>query len=239
MDARLPTGARCVFSAAEVDAAVDRIAAQLAVRLWDARPVVVCLMNGGLPFTADLLRRFYFDLELDYMHLTRYQGVRGGAVRVVRDLDRSLAGRTVLLVDDVLDEGLTLRAAQDAVTVRGATEVVTAVLVRKDVPDAATQADYEVLVASDEFLVGRGMDCDGAYRQLSGIYSLGKMDAEGKAPPLIAPPSENAGKPSGQVAPETTTPRTGASAGAIAGGKPPGQAVPETSTPSRAFEARE
>ena len=193
LDARLPAGARCVFSAAEVDAAVDRVAAQLAVRLWDARPVVVCLMNGGLPFTADLLRRFYFDLELDYMHLTRYQGVRGGAVRVVRDLDRSLAGRTVLLVDDVLDEGLTLRAAQDAVAVQGAAEVVTVVLVRKNVPNATTQADYEVLVASDEFLVGRGMDCDGAYRQLSGIYSLGKMQAEdGKAP------SANVAKPSGE-----------------------------------------
>lgn len=207
MDARLPSGARCVFSAAEVDAAVDRVAAQLAVRLWDARPVVVCLMNGGLPFTADLLRRFYFDLELDYMHLTRYEGVRGGAVRVVHDLDRSLTGRTVLLVDDVLDEGLTLRAAQDAVTVRGAAEVVTAVLVRKNVPNATTQADYEVLVASDEFLVGRGMDFDGAYRQLSGIYSLGKVEAvEGKAPLLVAPPSERAGKPSGDVAPATLTP---------------------------------
>lgn len=211
LDARLPAGARCVFSAAEVDAAVDRVAAQLAVRLWDARPVVVCLMNGGLPFTADLLRRFYFDLELDYMHLTRYQGVRGGAVRVVRDLDRSLAGRTVLLVDDVLDEGLTLRAAQDAVAVQGAAEVVTAVLVRKNVPDATTQADYEVLVASDEFLVGRGMDCDGAYRQLSGIYSLGKMQAEegqeGRVPPFAARPRESAGESTGEPAPATSTRR--------------------------------
>lgn len=175
MDERLPAGARCLHTAAEVDAAVDRVAAQLAVRLWDAHPLVVCLMNGGLPFTADLLRRFYFDLELDYMHLTRYAGVRGGAVRVVRDLQRSLAGRTVLLVDDVLEEGVTLRAAQDAAAVRGAAQVVTAVLVRKHMPNAVTQADYEALAASgDEFLVGRGMDCDGRFRQLSGIYSLGK-----------------------------------------------------------------
>lgn len=201
VDARLPPGARCVFEAAEVDAAVDRLAVRLAVRLWDARPVLVCLMTGGLPFTADLLRRFYFDVELDYMHLTRYQGVRGGAVRVLRDLDRSLAGRTVLLVDDVLDEGLTLRAAQDAVAVRGAAEVVTAVLVRKEVSNAVARADYEALVASNEFLVGRGMDCDGAYRQLSGIYSLGVVEpgkvgeerAEGEG---VAPPeATRAGKP--------------------------------------------
>lgn len=180
MDERLPAGARCLHTAAEVDAAVDRVAAQLAVRLWDVRPLVVCLMNGGLPFTADLLRRFYFDLELDYMHLTRYAGVRGGAVRVVRDLQRSLTGRTVLLVDDVLEEGVTLRAAQDAAAVRGAAQVVTAVLVRKHMPNAVTQADYEALAASgDEFLVGRGMDCDGRFRQLSGIYSLGRTVEEG------------------------------------------------------------
>lgn len=187
-----------MYTAAEVDAAVDRVAAQLAVRLWDAHPLVVCLMNGGLPFTADLLRRFYFDLELDYMHLSRYEGVRGGAVRVVRDLQRPLAGRTVLLVDDVLEEGVTLRAAQDAVAVRGAAQVVTAVLVRKDVPNAATRADYAVLAAADEFLVGRGMDCDGKFRQLSGIYSLGPavQREEAGAPVSLAADSS----------PETTAP---------------------------------
>ena len=179
LDSRLPSGSRCVFSPACVDAAVNRVAARLAVRLWEARPIVVCLMNGALPFTADLLRRFHFDLELDYMHLTRYQGVRGGAVRVVRDLRCSLAGRTVLLVDDVLDQGLTLRAAQDAARARGAAEVVTAVLVRKRVPNAVARADHVALHASNAFLVGRGMDCDGAFRQLSGIYSLPQTPSAG------------------------------------------------------------
>lgn len=171
-DPRLPDGARCVFSAALVDAAVDRLAVRLAVRLWDARPVVVCLMRGALVFTADLLRRFYFDLELDYMHLARYQGVTGGAVQVSRPIERRLDGRAVLLVDDVLDEGVTLRTAQDIVRERGAASVVTAVLVRKAVPSAVARADYAALEGPNEFLVGRGMDCGGAYRQLSGIYSL-------------------------------------------------------------------
>ena len=171
MEANVPAGARCLFSAAEVDIAVDRVAVRLALRLWQTRPVVVCLMNGGLPFTADLLRRFYFDLELDYMHLTRYRDQRGGAVRLVRDLERSLSGRTVLLVDDVLDEGITLRDAQRSVAARGPAEVLTAVLVRKAVPHAAA-ADFAALDAPAEFLIGRGMDSNGSYRQLSGIYSL-------------------------------------------------------------------
>ena len=171
MEAGLPAGAQCIYSAAQVDVAVDRLAVRLALRLWEARPIVVCLMNGGLPFTADLLRRFHFDLELDYMHLARYGGQRGGAVRLLRDLQRPLAGRTVLLVDDVLDEGATLRRAQRVVAEREPAEVLTAVLARKAVPHVA-KADFAALDAPAAFLVGRGMDHNGAFRQLSGIYSL-------------------------------------------------------------------
>ena len=167
----LPTDARCVFDAETVDLAVDRVAVEMALRLWDARPVVVCLMTGGLPFTADLLRRFHFDLELDYLHLSRYRHQTGGEIRFQRRLERSLEGRTVLLVDDVLDEGETLAAAQREVGAAGVTQLLSAVLVRKDT-EAVAIADYAALEGPDEFLVGRGMDCDGAFRQLSGIYAL-------------------------------------------------------------------
>ena len=166
----MPAGSRRVFAAAEVDAAVDRIAVAMATRLWDAHPLVVCMMTGGLQFTADLLRRFHFDLELDYVHIARYDGRAGGAVRFERSLERPLAGRTVLLVDDVLDEGATLRAAKCDMRERGATALA-AVLVRKDV-QALADADFVALEAPNEFLVGRGMDCGGAFRQLSDIYAL-------------------------------------------------------------------
>ena len=172
MGLSLPEDARCLYPAAAVDAAVDRVAVRMAVRLWDAKPIVVCVMKGGLPFTADLLRRFYFDLELDYVHATRYRGVAGGDLRFVRPLERSVAGRTVLLVDDVVDEGVTLGALRDAVAAQGALQVLTAVLVRKAVPNALAPVDYVALEAPDEFLVGRGMDCDGAFRQLSSIHAL-------------------------------------------------------------------
>ena len=168
----LPEDARCLYSAAEVDAAVDRVAVRMAVRLWDAHPIVVCMMTGGLPFAADLLRRFYFDLELDYIHATRYRGADGGPLHFVRQLERSVSGRTVVLVDDVVDEGVTLAAVRTAIAARGAAEVLTAVLVHKTVANACTEPDYSALDAPDAFLVGRGMDCGGAFRQLSGIYAL-------------------------------------------------------------------
>ena len=84
MSGSLPPGSRCLYDARTVDHAVDRVAVEMALKLWDARPVLVCLMNGGLPFTADLLRRFYFDLELDYMHLARYEHQQGGDIRILR-----------------------------------------------------------------------------------------------------------------------------------------------------------
>ena len=167
----MPPGSRCVFAAEAVDEAVERVAVEMALRLWDARPIVVCLMNGGLPFTGDLLRRFHFDLELDYLHLSRYRHTTGGEIRFVRRLERPLAGRTVLLVDDVLDEGETLAAAQRELAAADPAEVLSAVLVRKDTA-AVAEVEYAALEAPDEFLVGRGMDCDGAFRQLSAIYAL-------------------------------------------------------------------
>ena len=169
--ALLPPGARCLFDAAAVDEAVDRVAVDMSLRLWEARPVVVCLMNGGLPFTADLLRRFHFDLELDYMHLTRYRHTEGGEICFLHKLERPLAGRTVVLVDDVLDEGETLLAAQRAVAEAGPAELLSAVLVRKDV-DTVAEVDYAALQVPNEFLVGRGMDYEGRFRQLTGIYAL-------------------------------------------------------------------
>lgn len=174
----LPKGAKLLFSAAEVDAAIDRLAVTLALELWEARPILVCMMNGGLPFTADLLRRFHFPLELDYLHATRYPGspgeggTCGGAVRFERDLQRDLAGRTVVLVDDVLDGGVTLAAAQQRLAAQCPERLICAVMVRKDVANPKASADYVALEAPDEFLIGRGMDLGGAFRQLSGIYSL-------------------------------------------------------------------
>lgn len=172
------TGLECLFPAPAVDAAVDRVAVAMSLELWDSNPLLVCLMNGALPFTADLMRRFYFPVELDYMHLTRYPsageeaGTLGGEVIVKRDLDRSLEGRTVVLVDDILDQGLTLAAAQELIARRRPDRLLTVVMVRKRRADAVAAADFVALDVPGGFVVGRGMDFSGAYRHLSGIYRM-------------------------------------------------------------------
>lgn len=168
----LPEGARCLFDATEVDRAIDQLAVRMAVALWDANPILVCLMNGGLPFTADLMRRFYFPLELDHVRAARYRGTAGGELRIECWPGRPLEGRTVVLLDDVFDEGITLQRVRERLADAGPERVLCAVMVRKDVPGVTFEPDYIALEAPNEFIVGRGMDCDGAYRQLSGIYAL-------------------------------------------------------------------
>ncbi len=108
--------AECLFDAAAVERAVDQLAVRLTVRLNDAHPIVMCVMNGGMILTAELLLRLHFPLEVSYVHATRYRDATHGAVLEWRASPAAdVAGRTVLLVDDVLDEGHTLGRGRRAV----------------------------------------------------------------------------------------------------------------------------
>ena len=170
--------AECLFDAETVRFAIDRVAVRIALDLADARPVVVCVMNGGLPFTAALLARFAFPLEVDYVHARRYREAapgehpRGADLCLRVEPAHALAGRNVLLVDDVLDEGVTLARLKAFVEEQGVAAVRTAVLVDKAVAGRTVAADYAALSAPDRYLVGWGMDYNGWYRNLRAIYAL-------------------------------------------------------------------
>ena len=171
--------ADCLFSPAEVEAALERMATDITVRLAERNPVTLCVMHGGLIVTGRLLPRLNFPLEAGYLHATRYGHELCGShldwrVRPTEDL----RGRTVLLIDDILDEGTTLGAIIDYCREEGAAEVLTAVLVnkehdRKARPDVT--ADFVGLVAPDRFLFGCGMDYKGYWRNASGIYAVKGM----------------------------------------------------------------
>ena len=174
--------AECLYDAAEVDFALDRLAVRMALDLQDAQPILVCVMNGGLRFAAALMRRFAFPLELDYVHAIRYRGgtevsgrvevPRGGELELRVDLARDVADRVVVLADDVLDGGKTLSRIAARVAGAGAALVRTAVLVNKQVPGRTFTADYVALDAPDRYLIGWGMDCGGWFRNLDGIHAL-------------------------------------------------------------------
>lgn len=164
----------CVVSAADVQFALDQVAVRLAVRLTETNPLLLTVMNGGLPFAAELMRRWDFPMELSYLHVSRYrERTDGKDLRWHVTPHAEVAGRTVLFVDDVLDQGHTLAALVDWASSAGAAEVLTAVLVDKQVGDARpVSADYAALECPDRYLFGCGMDYRGYWRNLAGIYAL-------------------------------------------------------------------
>ena len=168
-----------LVSEAELTLAVGRLAAEITTKLKDANPVLLCIMNGGLIFTGQLLTRLVFPLEVDYVHATRYGHETNGArlnwtVRPQLDLK----GRTVLLLDDILDEGVTLAAIADYCRRQGAAEVLMAVLVeklhlRKVTP--GMRADFSGIEVGDRFLFGYGLDYKGYWRNAPGIYAVKEL----------------------------------------------------------------
>ncbi len=166
--------AEVVVAAGEVQAAIDQLAVRLTVVLESANPLVLCLLNGGLPFTAELIRRFAFPLELSYLHATRYGPLTKGAqLEWHARPPVSVAGRHVLLLDDIFDVGETLVQVVEWLRAEGASEVTTAVLVDKETPRRDTlRVDYAALRCPDRYLFGCGMDFRGYWRNLPAIYAL-------------------------------------------------------------------
>lgn len=153
--------AETVFTSEQIDAAVVHWADAITTRLGRANPMLLGVMTGAIVPLGVLMTRLDFPLQLDYVHATRYDGeTEGGQLRWIKPPPESIRNRTVLLVDDVLDHGLTLQAIVARCREMGARDVLTAVLVDKHVPHATglAQADFTALKTGDRYLFGWGMD---------------------------------------------------------------------------------
>lgn len=165
-----------LVSETDVVAAIARIADEMTAELQNTNPVLVCCMNGGLAFAGQLLTRLVFPLQIDYVHATRYgHAVNGVALDWKVRPQHDLTGRTVVLLDDILDEGVTLAAIADYCRHLGAAKVMMAVLVeklhlRKVTP--GMRADFTGIEVGDRFLFGYGLDYKGYWRNAPGIYAL-------------------------------------------------------------------
>ena len=164
----------CLYTSNEVAAALDRMAINIHDKLKDKNPVIICVMIGGLVPLGNLLLRLDFPLEVDYVHATRYRGeITGGEIHWKVKPSANLKGRTVLVVDDILDGGLTLAAIINEIKALGADEVYSAVLVdkyRKRVPNGLQQADFVGLQVEDHYIFGYGMDYNEYLRNAPGIF---------------------------------------------------------------------
>lgn len=162
----------------EVMRRVEALAVQIAPRI-DDETVVVCLLTGGIWFAADLTRALARQgriVRFDALWLASYKDERqsSGRCEVRADLQRPIAGRKALVVDDVFDTGLSLSEAARLVKDSGATEVLTAVFARKPWPTPrAMEPDFVAWEAPGRFLVGYGLDVAGTMR---GLPYIGAMD---------------------------------------------------------------
>jgi hypoxanthine phosphoribosyltransferase len=166
--------ARVVCSAQEVTAAVARLAGEINRELAHANPLVLCVMRGALVFAGQLLPQLDFPLQVDVLDVTRYgDATRGGDLAIRSMPAASVAGRTVLLVDDILDEGITLAAVRDNLLDLGAQRVMCAIFALKDTGrDKPLKADFSGVTVPDVYVFGFGMDAHGYWRNLPAVYAL-------------------------------------------------------------------
>jgi hypoxanthine phosphoribosyltransferase len=168
--------ATCIFDEQRIKQALDELALEINTKLCDSDPIFICVMQGGIILLGNLLPRLNFPLELDYIHATRYGSkTHGGELIWKAEPSRDLKGRTIVIVDDILDEGLTLAKIKDYCLEKGCKEVFTVVLVDKKRPRAAgglQKADFTGLFIDDFFVFGYGLDYDGYLRNTPGIYAV-------------------------------------------------------------------
>jgi hypoxanthine phosphoribosyltransferase len=163
-----------IYTPQEVNDAIHALALQITQDLHDQAPLVLTVMNGGLYFAGQLLPKLNFALEQDYVQATRYQGgIEGKEIAWRTTPTDKIKGRVVLLLDDILDAGITLSAVRDECLALGAAQVKVAVLTEKDLGQPKPiQADYVGLTVPNRYVFGCGMDVYGWWRNLPAIYAL-------------------------------------------------------------------
>lgn len=171
---KLLNSAELLHGATAIEQVLDRLAAQISDALANAYPIALCVMGGGVVFAGKLLPRLGFPLEFDYLHATRYRsGTRGGEIEWAALPRMDLTGRSVLLLDDILDEGHTLAAARQRLLALGAACVMIAVLADKELGhEKPVAADFVGLSLPNRYVFGMGMDAHGLWRNLPGIYAM-------------------------------------------------------------------
>ena len=165
-----------LYSLEQVDHAIYVMSQDVRAQFHDKNPILLCVMVGGLYLAGRLQAELHFPLEMDYIHATRYRGLsQGGLLQWLAKPMLSLRGRHVIIVDDVLDGGVTLAEIIAYCQAQEAASVKTVVLVDKQVarhPSGIKKADFFALTVPDRFIFGAGMDYQNYLRNAPGIFAM-------------------------------------------------------------------
>ncbi len=171
---RVLDSAELICPEGKVKAALERMAAEITAKLSDSNPLILPVMGGAVVFTGHLLPMLRFPLEFDYLHVSRYNGRTRGAQVEWKVAPRSdLRGRTVLVLDDILDEGNTLAAIRERLLGEGVGHFYSAVFADKEIGrPKPISADFVGVRVPDRYVFGFGMDVNEYWRNLPAIYAL-------------------------------------------------------------------
>jgi len=166
---------RILFTRAEIEAKVDKLAARIKRDYLDKHPILICVLKGSFMFTADLIRRLNFPLEVEFVQLSSYGRSResSGKIKVVRGLQSPIEGRDVLVIEDIVDTGITISFLLGYLRKKKPASLKLCALTdkpsRRQVP---VTIDYLGFIVPDKFIVGYGLDWDEKFRYLPDICVL-------------------------------------------------------------------
>lgn len=159
----------------EIMNVIREMAGELDEEYRDDTPLMICVLRGAVSFMADLVKEMSIPLEMDFMAVSSYGKATksSGVVRIVKDLDEEISGRRLIVVEDIVDSGLTLQYLLDHLSRRDPKDIRVVAMVKKDKSDAIdVQVDRIGFTVPDEFVVGYGLDYQGKYRNLPYIGVL-------------------------------------------------------------------
>ena len=153
---------------------VDRVAQELERDLADKNPLFLSVLNGSFMFTADLMKRLPFPCELSSVRLASYQGTSSsGSVKEVIGLNENIKGRTVVIVEDIVDTGLTMQRLLETLSALHPQEIhIATLLLKPDKLMADLNIEYVAMRIPNDFIVGYGLDYDGLGRNYKDIYTV-------------------------------------------------------------------
>ena len=158
----------------EILAAVRKVADAINHDIADKNPLFICVLNGAFMFAGDLMKNVNIPCEITFIKLSSYEGLyTSGVVKEIIGLNESVVGRNVVVVEDIVDTGITMERILNSLRAKGANEIKVATFLQK--PDALQrdiQVDYVAMKIPNDFIVGYGLDYDGYGRNLKDIYTV-------------------------------------------------------------------
>ncbi len=168
-------GKEVLISQKEIKEKIKEIAVKISKDYFGKEPLLICVLKGAFIFMSDLIRELEIPIQIDFMAVSSYGASTktSGVVRILKDLDTSIEGRHVIIVEDIIDTGLTLKYLKENLISRDPASLkVVTLLDKPERREVSLEADYFGFKIPNKFIVGYGLDFDEQYRQLPDIWVL-------------------------------------------------------------------